>query len=220
MVYVGKANSFIDSRIGEATPKNDYDRPDVMFRQLVQERILCSKNLMKYSPGDGGNDGDGGPTTHHSKRIEENYTGMPVDHDNALLSDDNEEDLDRVSTMLFFGNGNSDSNNSRERGAYGGGGGNGEEGGRTNSMGKVYRSRREKLKDRIWKKKMAMADKMKRKEDQLKTFKTKDELFAELLPPLNFCDKEQEGVKKCKAKMKGDLNQEEKEMDKWDKNAR
>jgi hypothetical protein len=165
MADVGKANSFVDRRIGEATRKNDYDGPDVMLRRLVQERVRRSKKLTKYSLGDDGDDGDGG-LTHRGERIDENYTGAPVDHDDVLLSDDDEEDLDRVDTMLHFGGGKFDSENTRERGAYGGGGGGGEEGGGTDDMGRAYRSRREELEDRIRMKKMAKAEKMKRKEDQ------------------------------------------------------
>lgn len=162
MADVGKANSFVDRRIGEATRTNDYDGPDVMLRRLVQERVRRSKKLTKYSLGDDGDDGDGG-LTHRGERIDENYTGAPVDHEDVLLSDDDEEDLDRVDTMLHFGGGKFDSDNTRERGAYGGGGGGGEEG---DDMGRAYRSRKEELEDRIRMKKMAKAEKMKKKEDQ------------------------------------------------------
>jgi hypothetical protein len=170
MANAGKANSFVDRRIGEAaTRKNDdHDGPDVMLRRLVQERVRRSKKLAKYSLGDDGDGGDGG-LTHRGERIDENYTGAPVDHDDVLLSDDDEENLDRVDTMLHFGGGKFDSDNARERGAYGGGGGGGrggEGGGGTDDMGRAYRSRREELEDRIRMKKMAKAEKMKRKEDQ------------------------------------------------------
>ncbi|KAL3796535.1 hypothetical protein ACHAW5_004437 [Stephanodiscus triporus] len=107
-----------------------------------------------------------------------------------------------------------DSENTRERGAYGGGG---DEGGGTDDMGRAYRSRREELEDRIRMKKMAKAERMKRKEDQAETFETMDESFAELSRLLNFRDKEQERVQKREARMRGELSQEEKEMDDWDK---
>jgi hypothetical protein len=44
-----------------------------------------------------------------------------------------------------------------------------------------------------------------------------DESFAALSRLLNFRDKEQERVQKREARMKGELSQEEKEMDEWDK---
>lgn len=44
-----------------------------------------------------------------------------------------------------------------------------------------------------------------------------DESFAELSRLLNFRDKEQERVQKREARMRGELSQEEKEMDDWDK---
>ena len=44
-----------------------------------------------------------------------------------------------------------------------------------------------------------------------------DESFAELSRLLNFRDKEQERVQKREARIKGELSQEEKEMDDWDK---
>jgi hypothetical protein len=44
-----------------------------------------------------------------------------------------------------------------------------------------------------------------------------DESFAELSRLLNFRDKEQERIQKREARMKGELSQEEKEMDDWDK---
>jgi hypothetical protein len=44
-----------------------------------------------------------------------------------------------------------------------------------------------------------------------------DESFAELSRLLNFRDKEQERVQKREARIKGELSQEEKEMDDWEK---
>ena len=44
-----------------------------------------------------------------------------------------------------------------------------------------------------------------------------DESFAELSQLLNFRDKEQERVQKREARKKGELSQEEMEMDDWDK---
>ena len=65
--------------------------------------------------------------------------------------------MDKVDTMLHFGGGKFDKDNLRERGAYGGGG---------EDMGDVYRSRREELEEKILRKKMEKAERMKRKEDQ------------------------------------------------------
>jgi nucleolar protein 14 len=172
LMNANKANSFVDRRIGESDRRNNNDdrdvRSDVMLRRLVQERVRRSKKLTKYSLGDDDDDegGGGGGLTHRGERIDENYTGAPIDHDDVLLSDDDDEDLDRVDTMLHFGGGKFDSDNTRERGAYGGGGGGMEDGGTTDDMGRAYRSRREELEDRIRMKKMAKAEKMKRKEDQ------------------------------------------------------
>ena len=66
--------------------------------------------------------------------------------------------------MLHFGGGKFDRDNSKERGAYGAYGA-ADDGGR-DDMGNVYRSRKEELEERIMRKKMEKAEKMKRKEDQ------------------------------------------------------
>jgi nucleolar protein 14 len=222
LANAGKANSFIDRRIGEATRTNNYDGPDVMLRRLVQERIRRSKKLTKFSLGDDNEDDDGeGWLTHRGSRIDESYTGAPIDHNDVILSDDDEEDLDRVDTMLHFGGGKFDSDNTRERGAYGNGGiGEGRDEGAAaaaDDMGRAYRSRREELEDRIRMKKMAKVEKMQRKENQTETFETMDESFAELSKLLSFRDKEAERIHTREARAKGVLSLEEKEMDDWDK---
>ena len=94
------------------------------------------------------------------KVIDDTYTGKPQDDTDIILSDDDEEDLDRVDTMLHFGGGKFDKANADERGAYGNSGGGGDD------MGDAYRSRREELEDRIKMKKMEKAERMKKKEDQ------------------------------------------------------
>ena len=217
LANVGKANSFIDRRIGEATRTNNYDGPDVMLRRLVQERVRRSKRLAKFSLGDDDNEDDKGGLTHRGSRIDESYTGAPIDHNDVILSDDDEEDLDRVDTMLHFGGGKFDSDNTRERGAYGNGGGNGEGDECADDMGRAYRSRREELEDRIRMKKMAKVEKMQRKENQTETFETMDESFVELSKLLSFRDKEAERIHKREARAKGVLSLEEKEMDDWEK---
>ena len=55
------------------------------------------------------------------KAIDESYTGKPVDHRDIVLSDDDDDDLDKVDTMLHFGGGKFDKANAKERGAYGAG---------------------------------------------------------------------------------------------------
>ncbi|KAL7536701.1 hypothetical protein ACHAXR_007349 [Thalassiosira sp. AJA248-18] len=130
-----------------------------------------------------------------------------------ILSDDDDDDLDKVDTMLHFGGGKFDRDNAREQGAYGGMMGNGS----TTDMGQVYRSRKEELEERIMRKKMMKAEKMKRKEDQAETFETMDESFGELAQLLQFRDKEDERKKQFEAKKKGTLSQEDREMDAWDK---
>ena len=77
------------------------------------------------------------------------------------LSDDDDNDLDKVDTMLHFGGGQFDK--ARTGGAYGAYGGGGEN---AHDLGEVYRSRKEELEERIRRKKMEKAEKMKRKEDQ------------------------------------------------------
>ena len=67
-----------------------------------------------------------------------------------------------MDTSLHFGGGKFDSQNARESGAYGAAG--------RGDLGTVYRSRREELEERIQRKKMEKADKMKRKEDQGESF--------------------------------------------------
>ena len=118
-----------------------------------------------------------------------------MDHKNAFLSDDDEKDLDRVDTMmLHFGNGKFTQT------TPGNGVPTAVERSGINDMRKVYRSRREELEDRIRKKKMAMVNKMKGKEDQVKTSKHMDESFPELLPPHNFRDKEQDESQEAQGK--------------------
>lgn len=57
----GKANSFVDRRLGEATRAQRYDGPsreDVMLRRIVRERAGRSKRRAQFSleEGDGGGD--------------------------------------------------------------------------------------------------------------------------------------------------------------------
>ena len=93
------------------------------------------------------------------KAIDKSYTGKPVDHRDIVLSDDDDDDLDKVDTMLHFGGGKFDKANAKERGAYGAGG-------EDINMGEAYCSRKEELEDRIRRKKMEKVEKMKRKKDQ------------------------------------------------------
>ncbi len=95
------------------------------------------------------------------KTIDESYTGKPQDEMDIILSDDDQDDLDKVDTMMHFGGGKFDKDNAIERGAYGGEGGQGGQ-----DLGVAYRSRKEELEDRIRMKKFEKAERMKRKEDQ------------------------------------------------------
>lgn len=90
------------------------------------------------------------------KTIDESYKPNSTD----FLSDSDDEDLNKIDTQLHFGGGKFDSLNAKESGAYGPSSGGG------NDLGTAYRSRREELEDRIKRKKMEKAEKMKRKEDQ------------------------------------------------------
>ena len=97
------------------------------------------------------------PNNNHQqgKTIDESYKPSSTD----FLSDSDDEDLDKIDTQLHFGGGKFDSLNAAEGGAYGPSGG-------TNDLGAAYRSRREELEDRIKRKKLEKAERMKRKEDQ------------------------------------------------------
>lgn len=219
----GKANKFIDRRIGEATQTNNYDGPsknDVMLKRIVQERVRRSKKYNKFNLNDDDDDNDGGGVdnglqlTHRGKTIDESYNASALTHEDVLLSDSDDDDLDKVDTMLHFGGGNFDADNNAERGAYGpssGGGGGGSD------MGEVHRSRKEELEERIRHKKLLKAERMKQKEDQVGTFETMDESFSELATLLQFRDKEEERRQKFDRKRDGKLSQDEKEMDAWDK---
>ena len=58
----GKANEFIDWRIGEATRNRNYDGPseeDVMLKRIVQERVRRSRKREKFNLEDEAGDGDG-----------------------------------------------------------------------------------------------------------------------------------------------------------------
>jgi hypothetical protein len=90
------------------------------------------------------------------KTIDESYKPSSID----LLSDSDDEDLDKIDTQLHFGGGKFDAQNFKESSAYGPSGGGAED------LGTAYRSRREELEDRIKRKKLEKAEKMKRKEDQ------------------------------------------------------
>lgn len=230
----GKANVFIDRRIGEAhhhhtNIDNTTNQEDVMLKRIVQERVRRSKKRDKFHLTDDDDHdhhdnaanyyhNNGLSLTHRGQTIDEHYTGAPMDHHDVLLSDEDDEDLDKVDTMLHFGGGKFDSENRKERGAYatttsttvGGVGGAGE-------LGQVYRSRRTELEDRIQMKKMLKAEKLKRKEDQAGTFETMDESFAELAQLLNFRDKEQERIQRSNDRKNGKLSVEDVEMDDWDK---
>lgn len=115
--------------------------------------------------------------------------------------------------MLHFGGGKFDKSNPTTDGYYGAS---------TSStsnrdMGDAYRSRKQELEERILQKKLAKAEKLKRKEDQVETFETMDESFAELAGLLQFRDKERERVEKSEKRKRGLLDVEEMEMDAWDK---
>ena len=114
--------------------------------------------------------------------------------------------------MLHFGGGKFDKSNPSTDGYYGSSGAGG---GR--DMGDAYRSRKQELEERILQKKIMKAEKLKRKEDQVETFETMDESFAELAGLLQFRDKERERVEKSEKRRKGLLDVEEMEMDAWDK---
>jgi nucleolar protein 14 len=230
----GKANVFIDRRIGESSvssggvgayhsQQQSNSQEDVMLKRIVQERIRRSKKRDKFHLTDDDDDDDdnnyssssgngGGLLTHRGQIIDEHYTGAPIDHRDVVLSDDDDgEDLDKVDTMLHFGGGKFDSMNRKERSAYGSSSGGGGE------LGQVYRSRREELEDRIQMKKMLKAEKLKRKEDQAETFDTMDESFAELAQLLQFRDKEQERIQRATHRKNGTLSTDDVEMDDWDR---
>jgi hypothetical protein len=121
--------------------------------------------------------------------------------------------------MLHFGGGKFDKTNQATDGYYGssspsGGGG---IGAGTRDIGEAYRSRKQELEERIRHKKLMKAEKLKRKEDQVETFETMDESFAELAGLLQFRDKERERVERSEKRKKGMLDEEEMEMDAWDK---
>jgi len=117
--------------------------------------------------------------------------------------------------MLHFGGGKFDKSNPTTDGYYGAASGNG--GTTSRDMGDAYRSRKQELEERILHKKLLKAEKMKRKEDQVETFETMDESFAELAGLLDFRDKERERVEKSEKRKKGMLDADEMEMDAWDK---
>ena len=157
------------------------------------------------------------PPPHQGKAIDDTYTGQPQDETDIILSDDDDDNLDKVDTMLHFGGGKFDKSNPTTDGYYGASSsGNG--GGTTSrDMGDAYRSRKQELEERILHKKLLKAEKMKRKEDQVETFETMDESFAELAGLLDFRDKERERVEKSEKRKKGMLDADEMEMDAWDK---
>ena len=119
--------------------------------------------------------------------------------------------------MLHFGGGKFDKSNPTTDGYYGAASSGNGGGGTSRDMGDAYRSRKQELEERILHKKLLKAEKMKRKEDQVETFETMDESFAELAGLLDFRDKERERVEKSEKRKKGMLDADEMEMDAWDK---
>jgi hypothetical protein len=148
------------------------------------------------------------------KAIDETYTGQPQDETDILLSDSDDDNLDKVDTMLHFGGGKFDKVNQTTDGYYGN---SGVDGSGTRDMGDAYRSRKQELEERIRHKKLLKAEKLKRKEDQVETFENMDESFAELAGLLQFRDKERERVERSEKRKKGMLDADELEMDAWDK---
>ena len=216
-----KSNKFIDRRIGEATNRNNYDGPtnnDVMLKRIVQERVRRSNKRAKYSlqdddddNNDNEDDNEGQLLTHGGKAID--YTSKTID--DVLLSDDSDDDLDKVDTMLHFGGGKFDTNNHQERSPYGPSSSSASGGGV--DMGDVYRSRKEQLEERIRHKKQLKLEKLKRKENQVDTFDNMDKSFDELAQLLSFRDKESERKERFERKKEGKLSEVEVEMDDWDK---
>ena len=208
-----KSNKFIDRRIGEATHRNNYDGPtknDVMLKRIVQERVRRSNKRAKFSlqdDNDEEDDNDGQLLTHGGKAID--YTSKTID--DVLLSDDSDDDLDKVDTMLHFGGGKFDTDNHQEQSAYGPSSSGGTD------MGDVYRSRKEQLEERIRHKKQLKLEKLKRKENQVDTFDNMDKSFDELAQLLSFRDKESERKERFERKREGKLSEVEVEMDDWDK---
>ena len=206
-----KSNKFIDRRIGEATNRNNYDGPtknDIMLKRIVQERLRRSNKRAKFSlQDDNDNDNDEGQLTHGGKAID--YTSKTID--DVLLSDDSDDDLDKVDTMLHFGGGKFDTDNHQERSPYGPSSSGGTD------MGDVYRSRKEQLEERIRHKKQLKLEKLKRKENQVDTFDNMDKSFDELAQLLSFRDKESERKERFERKKEGKLSEVEVEMDDWDK---
>jgi len=185
-----------------------------MLKRIVAERVRRSKRVDKFRlEDDDGDDGDEGfGLTHRGKVIDETYTGQPQDETDIILSDDDDDNLDKVDTMLHFGGGKFDKSNPTTDGYYGASSSNG-----ARDMGDAYRSRKQELEERILQKKLLKAEKLKRKEDQVETFETMDESFAELAGLLQFRDKERERVEKSEKRKRGLLDVEEMEMDAWDK---
>ena len=149
------------------------------------------------------------------KAIDESYTGATLSHHDILLSDSDDDDLDKVDTMLHFGGGKFDKDNRAERSPYGPD--NDTNNTRNNDMGEVYRTRKQELEERIAHKKLLKAERLKQKEDQLTTFENMDTSFNELASLLQFRDKEKERKDKFDRKRMGKLSADEMEMDAWDK---
>ena len=147
------------------------------------------------------------------RAIDESYTGATLSHHDILLSDSDDDDLDKVDTMLHFGGGKFDKDNKAERSPYGPS----DDNNANNDMGEVYRTRKQELEERIAHKKLLKAERLKLKEEQLTTFEDMDTSFNELAGLLQFRDKEQERRDKFDRKKKGKLSVDEMEMDAWDK---
>lgn len=185
------ANVVEDRRIGEYNRQMSAEEQNLA--RLVKERSRRSKRSAKYSLDDGDND----VLTHKGKPVDKLSAA-----DHVILSDD-EEDYGQLDTDMHF------SSSAREASQYGPSS--------TEPLSSMYADRKSELDDLILRRKIAKAERLKSKADQVEAFEAMDDSFKELANMLQFRDKEAEIRRHIADKRAGTLGEEDQEMEEWDK---
>lgn len=180
-----KSNVFFDRRLTASTPQEQ------ALQRLVKERhSVGSKRQSKFRLGDdhdGDDDGDA-MLTHRGKAINELSAA-----DHVILSDTEEDygHLEQLDTDLHFGGGTLGGGKGGSAGnnPYGPSGTAADDANQLALMSNVYSRRKTELDDLIVRRKLAKAERLQLKEEQVETFDKFDENYKELAGLLQFRDK-------------------------------
>jgi nucleolar protein 14 len=196
-----QSNVFLDRRLTAATPQEQ------VLQRLVKERLQGANSRRRtkfqlHDDDDGGGDdgeswrrrrknGGGGSNsagsdllTHRGKALKDLSAS-----DHVILSDAEEDygDLEELDTDLHFGGGTGLLNPANPYGPNSGSGA----GNNPSLLSAVYSRRKTELDDLILRRKIAKAEKLQSKEEQVDTFEKLDDAYGDLAPLLQFRDKRQ-----------------------------